>query len=83
MKGHSEWWEARAAAVCAQFPLAATDWDQHSDCVDAGVYSVQKRSFTSWPAEPRLHNFADEPPLSPEEEEAAAASATALQMELF
>lgn len=84
MKGRSEWWDARAAAVCAEFPLAATDWVQHSECVDAGIYSVQNRRYAAAPAEPRMQFFADEPPLTLEEEEAAAAmSARPAQMELF
>lgn len=65
-------WVAYAADVVAAFPLAGTDWDQHSDAVEAGFYNVRKRTETSAPAaEPNCEN-ADLPleePLSPEYEE--------------
>jgi hypothetical protein len=84
VKGRSAWWDARAAEVIAAFPLAGTDWVQHSDCVDSGFYSVQNCSAGIVSSDPVVHFFADEPPLSPEEEEQAYAIASApAQMELF
>jgi hypothetical protein len=72
MQGRSARWDAWAADVCARFPLAATDWEQHSDAVDARLYIVQKRTENPPPAaEPNCEN-ADFPfvePLSPEQQE--------------
>lgn len=71
-------WRRWSAEVCAAFPLAASDWEAHSDAVDAGLYSVRNRSFSAAPAsssDPFSCKFADEPPLSLEEEEALSASA--------
>jgi len=84
VSGRSRFWDELAADVTARFPLAAVDWVQHSDSVDAGLYSVQNRTARPTPAKVQLHNFAEEPPLSPDEEEAAYAQSMApAQMELF
>jgi len=84
VKGRSEFWESLAAEVTAEFPLAASDWLAHADCVESGFYSVQNRTARRVPANHSMHFFADEPPLTPEEEEAAAAiMAAPAQMELF
>lgn len=63
------WWLEHAAAVVARYPLAASDWEQHADAVDTGFYSVQIRTGTPAPAAVSNCDFADEPPLSPEDEE--------------
>lgn len=67
-------WRSRAAAVVAAFPLAGTDWGQHSDAVESGfysVYSLHKRTEIPAPAAGPVCEFADNVPLSPEEEEIA------------
>lgn len=64
-------WRALAADVIARFPLAGTDWDQHSDAVEARFYNVRKRTETPPPADPPNCVFAEEP-LSPDEEEQLA-----------
>lgn len=45
-------WISWARSVTAAFPLAGTDWEQHSDAVDAKLYSVQDwvRSRAAAPA---------------------------------
>lgn len=67
-------WLLWAEQVVDYFPLAGTDWKLHSEYVEMGVYDVRNRRYAERLAEPRLDNFADEPPLSPEEEEAVSAS---------
>jgi hypothetical protein len=72
MQGRSARWDAWAADVCARFPLAASDWEQHADCVESGFYSVRKRTETPVPAAASVCENADLPldePLSPEQQE--------------
>jgi hypothetical protein len=64
-------WRDRAAALLPRYPLMSTDWDQHADLVEAGIYRVQIRTETPAPAAaPNCENA--DVPLSPEEEEQLA-----------
>lgn len=77
-------WLLWAEEVTNYFPLAATDWDLHAEYVDTGVYSVRNRRYSAEPAQPRMNNFAEEPPPTPEEEEAIyAGTGQPQQMGLF
>jgi hypothetical protein len=63
-------WVSWAAAVTAAFPLAGSDWEAHTVSVDAGIYDVRNRRYLDPPAADPVQIFAEEPPPTPEEEEA-------------
>lgn len=62
-------WLLWAEQVVEYFPLAGTNWDLHAEYVETGVYDVRNRRYLVEPALDAMHDFADEPPVTPEEEE--------------
>lgn len=52
-------WHRWAAGVVAAFPMAGTDWDAHSDAVEAGLYSVRDYAQKGSP----IPESVEEPPI--------------------